>query len=100
LHFVPPFILAVLASGEPIQHVTSGFVYFPFIAICMDLGPWTHPLNLILTLCVILVTPSLEIAKRIVADHTVGLRVAQIGIWWLFWILVSAALAFGDYRGP
>ncbi|TWU08588.1 hypothetical protein Poly21_55570 [Allorhodopirellula heiligendammensis] len=70
------------------------------IALATELGPWVHPLNFIFSVLVFFATPALEIAKRILPAKEKRLRIAQILLWWLYWGMMSLAMAGGTYRGP
>ncbi|MCC9603762.1 hypothetical protein LOC67_24695 [Stieleria sp. JC731] len=99
-HFVPPILLATVATGDHLAVLSSAFVFLPMMALATELGPWIHPLNLIFSIFVLVAVPALEIAKRIVFAHERSLRISQVLLWWLYWGTMAVAMAGGTYRGP
>ncbi|WP_342190185.1 hypothetical protein Pla52nx_003602 [Stieleria varia] len=93
-------MIATLATGEPLAVLSTAFVFLPMIALATELGPWVLPLNFIFSIIVCIATPLLEIAKRIWFGNERRHRIAQILFWWIYWGMMSLAIAGGTYRGP
>jgi hypothetical protein len=99
-HFALAFIVGICLTGRPIEWLTASVESWPMMALAMEFGPWAHPLNLIGSLFVSIAIPLLQVAKWVRRDRGLSLRAAQIGIWWVYWLMFGLAQQLGTWRGP
>jgi hypothetical protein len=99
-HFLLAFVTGICLTGHPIQWLTAPIDSWPLMALAMEFGPWAHPLNFVGSLFVMGAIPLIQIAKWLRPCRIRQLRIAQIGIWWIYWLMFGLAQQFGTWRGP
>jgi len=99
-HFVTAVFAGLVLSGHLRDYLKVDVGWWPTIALSTEFGPWSHPLNLIMCLFVFAAIPILQFIKWARPESSQRLRIAQIIIWWAFWLLFGLAGRFGTWRGP
>jgi hypothetical protein len=94
------FITGLCLTGHPIQWLALPPDYWPFAAFATEFGIWVHPLNLFGSLFVFAAVLIIQIVKWLRRDPSMGLRLTQILIWWIYCLMFGIAQQLGTYRGP
>ena len=100
VHFVAAPVVALCTSGNPVEVLMVSLMWSPAILLAVEFGLWAHPLNILASLFVFIAIPVMQVARLRQPDRCHRICMAQIGIWWLYWLTLGVALCFGEYRGP
>jgi len=98
-HFVAAPIVGLCLTGHPIAVATIPLDSL-WVVFAVEFGLWVHPLNVLGSLLVFATIPLMQAIKWARPGQHARLRMAQIGLWWAFWLVFGLALCFGEYRGP
>ncbi|MEM6692319.1 MAG: hypothetical protein AAF664_23010 [Planctomycetota bacterium] len=99
-HFPLAILAGLCLTGQPIAWLAVPPTHWPLLALATEYGPWIHPYNLAASLATPFVMPVLQFAKFSFREATTPLRIAQIAIWWIYWLIFGMTQLLGVYRGP
>lgn len=99
-HVIPPVVMALLATGNPLGIFSVPIDSVILGVLSTEYFLWSHPLNWMFSVFVLIAIPVLEIRKAQKFGDGLTNRKLQIGIWWTYWTMIALAMGFGTYRGP
>ena len=99
-HFPVALLTGLCLTGHPIQWLNLPPDYWPLVALSTEFGIWVYPINILGSLFLSAAVPIIQIAKWMRRDTSMGMRLTQILIWWIYCLTFGAAQLLGTYRGP